>query len=69
MKKAFVCPKCKGWEYETDEIRTTGAGFSRYFNVQNRRFTVVSCKRCGFAEFYKSGRTGSGSNILDFLTN
>lgn len=69
MKKHFSCPKCSGWEYETDEIRTTGAGFTKYFNIQNRRFTTVSCKRCGYTEFYRAGRSGGGSNILDFLTN
>ncbi|WP_340113905.1 zinc ribbon domain-containing protein [Maribellus mangrovi] len=69
MKKHFSCPKCSGWEYETDEIRTTGAGFTKYFNIQNRRFTTVSCKRCGYTEFYRAGRSGGGSNVLDFLTN
>ena len=69
MKKAFNCPKCSGWDYEVDEIRTTGAGFTKYFNIQNRRFTVVSCKRCGYTEFYKGARSGGASNVLDFLTN
>ncbi|MBN2636770.1 MAG: hypothetical protein JXR61_10905 [Prolixibacteraceae bacterium] len=29
MKKTFSCPKCSSWEYEVDEIRTTGAGFTK----------------------------------------
>lgn len=69
MKKQFSCAKCGSWEYDLDEIRTTGAGFTKYFNIQNRRFTVVSCKRCGYSEFYRAGRSGGASNILDFLTN
>jgi len=69
MKKHFSCAKCSGWEYEVDEIRTTGAGFTKYFNIQNRRFTALTCKRCGYTEFYKAGRSGGASNILDFLTN
>ncbi len=69
MSKQYVCPKCNSWEYETDEIRTTGSGLSRFFDVQNRRFTVVTCKRCGYSEFYKAGNGGVAGNILDFLTS
>jgi len=69
MKKSFSCAKCSSSEYEVDEIRTTGAGFTRYFNIQNRRFTTVSCKRCGYTEFYRGRPASGGSNVLDFLTN
>lgn len=69
MKKQFNCAKCNGREYELDEIRTTGSGFTKYFNIQNRRFTALSCKRCGYTEFYRTGRSGGAANILDFLTN
>ncbi|MBK6282690.1 MAG: GTP-binding protein [Draconibacterium sp.] len=50
-------------------MRTTGAGFTKYFNIQNRRFTAVSCSQCGYTELYKSTRASGGSNVLDFLTN
>lgn len=69
MKKHFSCIKCSAWEFETDEIRTTGSGFSKLFNIQNRRFTVVSCKRCGYSELYRNGSSSGASNVLDFLTN
>jgi len=69
MKKHYNCAKCSSWEFETDEIRTTGSGFSKLFNIQNRRFTVVSCKRCGYSEFYRKGSSSGASNVLDFLTN
>jgi predicted nucleic-acid-binding Zn-ribbon protein len=29
----------------------------------------VTCKRCGYTEFYKTGHSGGASDILDFLTN
>jgi predicted nucleic-acid-binding Zn-ribbon protein len=65
----YTCPKC-GWrKAEIDNIRTTGAGFTRFFDIQNRKFIAVSCEKCGFTEFYKAGRSGAGSNILDFITN
>lgn len=68
-QKSFVCPKCGNRKAETDQIRTTGAGFTRYFNIQNRRFTAVSCSNCGYTELYRGGRAGGASNVLDFLTN
>nr|WP_320021779.1 zinc ribbon domain-containing protein [uncultured Draconibacterium sp.] len=69
MKRHFSCPKCSSWEYEEDEIRTTGAGFSRFFDIQNRRFIAISCKRCGYTELYKAGRGSTAGSILDFLTS
>ena len=69
MKKTFTCEKCGGKKADVDKIRTTGAGFTRFFNIQNRLFVAVSCARCGFTEFYREGKSGTGSNILDFLTN
>jgi predicted nucleic-acid-binding Zn-ribbon protein len=49
------CPKCGHDEAEVDEIATTGSGLSRLFDFQNRTFSVVSCTRCGYCEFYRSG--------------
>ncbi len=68
-QRKYVCVKCGGRKAEVDEIRTTGAGFTKYFNIQNRKFTAVSCSRCGFTEFYRGSRAGGASNVLDFLTN
>ncbi|HKI89291.1 MAG TPA: zinc ribbon domain-containing protein [Draconibacterium sp.] len=68
-QKSYTCPKCGNRQADIDEIRTTGAGFTRYFNIQNRRFTSVSCTRCGYTEFYRGIRASGASNVLDFLTN
>jgi len=69
MKKVFQCSKCGEKKYEVDEIRTTGAGFTKYFNIQNRKFSAISCSSCGFTELYRGGRSGGASSIIDFLTN
>jgi predicted nucleic-acid-binding Zn-ribbon protein len=66
--KSYQCPKCGNKKAEIDNIRTTGAGFTRYFNIQNRKFAAVSCSRCGYTEFYKASRTTGASNVLDFIT-
>lgn len=65
----YTCPKCGGRKADIDQIRTTGAGFTKYFNIQNRRFTTVSCSHCGYTEFYKGNRASGASSVLDFLTN
>ena len=65
---AWKCPKCSNETYETDEIRTTGGAFSKIFDVQNKKFSTVSCTRCMYTELYKTDTTTLG-NIFDFLTN
>ena len=68
-QKSYNCPKCGNRQADIDQIRTTGAGFTKYFNIQNRKFTAVSCTRCGYTEFYRGRPSSGASNVLDFLTN
>lgn len=58
------CPKCGHTETEVDDISTTGTGLSKFFDIQNRRFRVVSCTNCGYAELYKGGQT---SDMVDLF--
>lgn len=62
----YHCPKCGNTKAEIDEIRTTGSGFSRFFEIQNRKFTVVTCSQCKYSEFYK-GSVSTLGNVADFL--
>ncbi|MFY9151932.1 MAG: zinc ribbon domain-containing protein [Prolixibacteraceae bacterium] len=62
----YHCPKCGSTQAEVDEIRTTGKGFSRFFDIQNKKFTVITCARCKYSEFYK-GKPSTLGNIADFL--
>ncbi len=62
------CPKCSNTSYETDQFQATGGNFSKFFNIQNRKFTTVSCTRCRYTEMYKAD-TSQLSNIFDFFTN
>lgn len=61
----YTCPKCENKTYEVAEMRAT---LSKIFDVQNKKFTSVTCKRCSYTEFYKA-RTSALSNIFDFFTN
>lgn len=47
------CPKCGHDEAEVDKIATTGTGPTALFDLQNRFFQIVSCKQCGYTEFYR----------------
>ncbi len=62
----FSCAKCQNKSYTSEEIRTTGGGFSRFFDVQNKKFLTVSCTECGFTEMYRANTSRLG-NIADFF--
>ena len=61
------CPKCHNNEFETDQFAATGGGLTKIFDIQNKKFTTVSCTRCGYTEIYKA-ETSSLGNIFDFFT-
>lgn len=63
----YVCPKCGSRQYELDEIRTTGGPISKLLDVQNKKFTAVTCAKCKYTEFYKA-RTSMLGNIFDLFT-
>lgn len=65
MKK-YQCPKCECTSYEKDEMRATGGMFSKLFDIQNKKFYVISCENCGYAELYKKD-TSTAENVFDFL--
>lgn len=65
---SYICPKCGNTHFETDEIRTTGGAFAKIFDVQNKKFTAITCSNCKYTELYK-GTTSTLGNIFDFFTN
>ena len=63
----WKCPKCDHTDFETDEFRATG-GISRFFDIQNKKFTTVICSRCNYTEIYRADSSTIG-NIFDFFTS
>ena len=53
--------------YKVGELRATGGFFSKIFDIQNQKYTSVTCKRCTYTEFYKT-KTSGISNVFDFFT-
>ena len=67
----FRCSKCGHGQAHVDRVAVSGAGLSRFFDVQNRRLITVSCTRCGFTELFNeravTGRSFSASDVLDWF--
>ena len=64
----YTCPKCGYKQFETGEMRATGSFVTKLFNIQNRKFTTITCKQCSYTEFFAMSSNQLG-NVLDFFTN
>jgi predicted nucleic-acid-binding Zn-ribbon protein len=62
------CVKCGNRDYEADEFRATGGKLAKIFDVQNKKFSTVSCTQCGYTEIYRA-TTSTLGNVFDFFTN
>lgn len=61
------CPKCSNAEFETDQFQATGGGFAKIFDVQNKKFSTVTCTKCMYTEIYRA-ETSTLGNVFDFFT-
>ena len=64
----WQCPKCRNRMFEAGQFAATGGGLTKFFNIQNKKFTTVTCTRCMYTEIYKTD-TSALSNVLDFFGN
>ena len=64
----WSCPKCGNVDFETDEFRATGGFLAKIFDVQNKRFSTVTCSHCSYTEIYRTNSSTLG-NVFDFFTN
>jgi len=51
-----------------DTVTMTGKTWSRFMNIQNRKFLAVTCSKCNYTEFYK-GVSKGWESVIDFLGN
>ena len=63
----WTCPKCNHDEFDTDRFRASGGGLAAIFDIEDKKFTTVSCERCGYTEMYRA-KSSSLENILDLFT-
>ena len=66
--KEYKCPKCDNKSCDIDQMAATGGGLSKMFDIQNKKFTTVTCTHCKYTEFFKA-ETSLLGNIFDFITN
>jgi len=52
MEYQFKCSKCGFPEYEKGLIGVKDELTGKMLGAPRERFTVISCKKCGFSEFY-----------------
>ena len=67
-QKIWTCPKCESTEYSKDTVTMTGKTWSRFMNIQNRKFLAATCSKCNYTEFYK-GVSKGWESVVDFLGN
>ncbi|WP_294542721.1 zinc ribbon domain-containing protein [uncultured Gemmiger sp.] len=65
-KQQYVCPKCGCRQYVADRLQATGGNFAKLLDIQNKKFTTISCSDCGYTELYREVG-GDGWDVLDFL--
>ena len=64
----WQCAKCQNKEFTSDQFAATGRGLTKFFNIQSKKFTTVTCTRCKYTEIYKTDTSTLG-NVLDFFGN
>jgi hypothetical protein len=66
-KSKWSCPKCGNEDFDTDQFRATGGFLAKIFDVQNKRFSTVTCTRCMYTEIYRIDSSKLG-DVFDFFT-
>jgi hypothetical protein len=64
----WKCPKCQQREFETGQFAATGGGLTKFLNIQNKKFTTLTCTHCSYTEIYRTDTSTLG-NVLDFFGN
>lgn len=57
------CIKCGHTEVEEGMLSATGSGISKLLDLQHNNFKTITCKNCGYTEFYKE----SANRTIDFI--
>ena len=62
----YNCTKCNHNQYEAGEFHATGGTLTKLFDIQNQKFTTITCQQCFYTDIYKADSSTLG-NILDFF--
>ena len=64
----WKCIKCDNDEFEEDQIATTGSFWSKFFNIQNKKFTTITRTKYLHRNVFTESKY-SLKNLLDFFGN
>jgi len=67
LGRRFVCCKCKNSGGVTKRVAMTGTGISKLFDIQHNKYVSISCRRCGYTEFYNPRILEEQSRLGDIL--
>ncbi|MFH1769359.1 MAG: zinc ribbon domain-containing protein [Parcubacteria group bacterium] len=62
----FKCSKCNHTACEIGEVRAAGGFWTKIFNIQNKKFTTVTCAQCRYTDLYGVDSSQLG-NVFDFF--
>ena len=62
----YSCIKCNHNQYESGEFRATGGALTKLLDIQNQKFTTITCRQCFYTEIYKADSSTLG-DVLDFF--
>jgi len=63
----FTCAKCGSGECEVGEFFATDSLLTKMFDIQNVRFSTITCCTCSYTEIYK-GTKDTLMNVLDLIS-
>lgn len=67
-KLKFHCAKCNHSLYDMGQFYASGSFWAKVFNIENKKFTTITCQKCFYTEMYKVSSSKFG-NVIDFLGN
>jgi len=71
IESRFTCSKCNSSGAKVKSLAMTGAGISRFLDIQHNRYIFASCNNCGYTEVYNldilGGSKDKVGNILDVI--
>ncbi len=65
-RSKWKCPKCSNMGYDLGEVFMAGSLVAKIFNIQNRKFSSVTCTKCFYTELYRIPMKKI-QNVLDFF--
>lgn len=66
MTEQNGCVKCGHTEVEEGTLSATGSGLSKVIDLQHNNFKTITCKNCGYTEFYKDTKNNK-MDIVDLF--